>query len=77
MSGWSITRRLSLDDITGYTPVLILMWLIFLVLGIWVYYSAEKYYVRGIFIFVFVLLTVLTGPIGIITYLLLRDKCVK
>ncbi|MGM8216597.1 hypothetical protein ACLIA0_13640 [Bacillaceae bacterium W0354] len=77
MAGWSIANGLSFEDIAGHTIELILMWLIFAVLGIWVYYSAEAYYVKGIYKFIFVLSTILTGPIGLIIYFLFRNRCVR
>jgi hypothetical protein len=68
--GWGLARN---TDFSGHQIEVAVIFTIFIVVAIWVYYDSEKYFI-GIKRRVFWLLTIITGPIGLIIYLLQRKK---
>lgn len=68
--GWGLARN---TDFNGHQMEIVAIFAVFIVIGIWVYYDSDKYFV-GIKRHIFWGLTILTGPIGLIIYLIQRKK---
>ncbi len=68
MSGWFAAGN---TDFSGYQIEIAFLFSIFFVMAIWVFYDSDKYFMgakRHIFWF----LTIFTGPITLLIYLILR-----
>ena len=68
--GWGLARN---TDFSGHQIEIAVFFTLFIVIAIWVYYDSDKYFI-GIKRHVFWILTIFTGPIGLIIYLMQRKK---
>ena len=68
--GWGLARN---TDFSGHQIEMAAVLPFFIVMGIWVYYDSDKYF-AGIRRHIFWLFTILTGPVGLIIYLINRKK---
>lgn len=68
--GWSLARH---TDFSGHQIEMAVIFSLFIVIGIWVYYDSDKYFV-GIKRHIFWILTIFTGPIGLMIYLRQRKN---
>lgn len=68
--GWGLARN---TDFSGHQIEIAVILTLFIVVAIWVYYDSDKYFI-GIKRHVFWILTIFTGPIGLIIYLMQRKK---
>lgn len=68
--GWGLARN---TDFSGHQIEIAVIFTLFIVVAIWVYYDSDKYFI-GIKRHVFWILTIFTGPIGLIIYLMQRKK---
>ncbi|MCM3575393.1 MULTISPECIES: hypothetical protein [Mesobacillus] len=68
--GWGLARN---TDFSGHQLEIAAIFALFIVIGIWVYYDSDKYFV-GIKRHILWVLTIITGPIGLIIYLIQRKK---
>ena len=60
-------------DFSGYQIELVLLLISCIILAIWVFYHSDKYFYHR-FRHIFWLLTLFTGPIGLLIYLLFRKS---
>ena len=70
MGGWSYAGNI---DFSGYQLEFAVLFVFFAVLAIWVYYNSERYF-SGIPKHLFWMITLFTGPIGLLIYLYARKK---
>ena len=68
--GWGMARFI---DFSGHQIEIILLFGIICVMAIWIFYDSDKFFV-GAKRHIFWLLTILTGPIGLIIYLIMRKR---
>lgn len=68
--GWGLARN---TDFSGHQIEIAVIFTLFSVVAIWVYYDSDKYFI-GFKRHIFWILTVFTGPIGLIIYLMQRKK---
>lgn len=68
--GWSLARN---TDFSGHQIEIAVILSLFIIIGVWVYYDSDKYFV-GIKKHIFLVLTIITGPVGLIIYLIQRKK---
>jgi len=66
--GWFLSKN---TDFSGFELEIAFFLSIFIVLAIWVFYDSDKYFYSK-FRHIFWLLTIFTGPIGLIIYLVSR-----
>lgn len=66
--GWSLANN---TDFSGYQIEIAFLLSIFIVMAIWVYYDSDRYF-PGPIKHVFWPLTIVSGPIGLIIYLMFR-----
>ncbi|WP_062352399.1 hypothetical protein [Bacillus kwashiorkori] len=67
--GWGISNR---TDFSGYQLEIAFFFSIFCILAIWVFYDSDKYFYYSKIRHIFWILTIFTGPIGLIIYLVSR-----
>jgi len=70
MRGWSVANQ---TDYSGFQIEIAFFFTIFCVMAIWVFYDSGLYFV-GVKRHVFWVLTIITGPIALITYLIIRRR---
>jgi hypothetical protein len=68
--GWGLARN---TDFSGHQIEIAVIFTLFIVIAIWVYYDSDQYFI-GIKRHVFWICTIITGPIGLIIYLMRRKK---
>lgn len=68
--GWNLARN---TEFSGHQIEITVILSFFIIIGVWVYYDSDKYFV-GIKRHIFWLLIIITGPIGLIIYLIQRKK---
>jgi hypothetical protein len=68
--GWSLARN---TDFSGHQIEIAVILSLFIIIGIWVYYDSDKYFV-GTKRHIFWVLTIFTGPIGLTLYLIQRKR---
>ncbi|KIL53499.1 hypothetical protein KP77_04750 [Jeotgalibacillus alimentarius] len=66
--GWNMASQ---TDFSGYQIELAVIYTIFLIASMWVFYDADHYF-TGIKRHIFWIMTLVTGPIGMILYLIFR-----
>lgn len=68
--GWGLARN---TDFSGHQIEIAVIFTFFIVIAIWVYYDSDKNFI-GFKRHIFWILTIFTGPIGLIIYLMQRKK---
>lgn len=68
--GWGLARN---TDFSGHQIEIAVFFTFFIVIAIWVYYDSDKYFI-GFKRHIFWVLTIITGPIGLLIYLMQRKK---
>lgn len=68
--GWSLAKN---TDFSGHQIEIAVILSFFIIIGVWVYYDSDKYFV-GIKRHIFWVLTIFMGPVGLILYLKQRKK---
>jgi hypothetical protein len=71
--GWSVAQY---TDFSGYQLEIIFFYVIALVLAIWVFYNSDHYF-HGFSRYILIVLTLVTGPIGLIVYLIFRKRVIN
>lgn len=66
--GWSMAGQV---DFSGYQIEIALFYTVAFVIAVWVFYDSDRHF-YSIFRHLFWLFTLITGPIGLILYLLVR-----
>lgn len=68
--GWSVASN---TDFSGHQIEIAFLATIFIVMAIWVFYNSDRYFM-GWNRHVFWVLTLFTGPIGLVIYLIFRKR---